>query len=133
LNNLYTLLDSIIAEYDVYKIEVVGDGYLCVSGLPHRNGNEHAKEIANMSLNFIRSVKQFTIPELPREEIRLRIGLHSGSCVAGIVGLTMPRYCLFGEAITMASKVKNIFKAIKKCLDGIKWKAESHPDFIRDK
>ncbi|KAI6189420.1 Guanylate cyclase [Aphelenchoides bicaudatus] len=111
LNDLYTLLDSIIAEFDVYKVETIGDGYLCVSGLPHKNGNEHARHIANMSLSFIRNIKHFTIPHLPGEQIKLRIGLHSGSCVSGVVGLTMPRYCLFGDAINMASRMESNGKA----------------------
>ncbi|KAI6230201.1 Guanylate cyclase [Aphelenchoides fujianensis] len=96
LNDFYTTLDSIIAEYDVYKVETIGDGYLCVSGLPKRNGNQHAKHIADMSLHFMRALKNFTIPHLPGERVRLRIGIHTGPCVAGVVGLAMPRYCLFG-------------------------------------
>lgn len=65
-------------------VETIGDGYLCVSGLPHRNGNEHARHIANMSMALMRSLDRFTIPHLPGERIRLRIGAHTGSCVAGI-------------------------------------------------
>ncbi|KAI6213519.1 Guanylate cyclase [Aphelenchoides besseyi] len=102
LNTLYSLLDSIIAEHDVYKVETIGDGYLCTSGLPHRNGNEHARHIANMSLSFVRSMKHFTIPHLPGEEVRLRIGNHTG-----VVGLAMPRFCLFGDTINIASQMES--------------------------
>ncbi|KAI6189958.1 Guanylate cyclase [Aphelenchoides bicaudatus] len=115
LNDLYTTLDSIIAEYDVYKVETIGDGYLCVSGLPHRNGNEHARHIANMALNFIRSIKHFTIPHLPGQSIALRIGLHSGPCVAGVVGLAMPRYCLFGDSVNTASRMESGGRVYKSC------------------
>ncbi|KAH7716514.1 guanylyl cyclase [Aphelenchoides avenae] len=82
LNDLYTRFDGIIGEYDVYKVETIGDGYLCVSGLPHRNSHEHARHIADMSMALIRSLDRFTIPHLPGERIRLRIGAHTGSCVA---------------------------------------------------
>ncbi|KAH7730186.1 guanylyl cyclase [Aphelenchoides avenae] len=111
LNDLYTVFDGIIGEHDVYKVETIGDGYLCVSGLPHRNGNEHARQIANMSMAFLRSLDRFTIPHLPGERIRLRIGAHSGPCVAGVVGLAMPRYCLFGDTVNTASRMESGGKA----------------------
>ncbi|KAI1707250.1 adenylate and guanylate cyclase catalytic domain-containing protein [Ditylenchus destructor] len=107
LNNLYTTLDSIIGEFDVYKVETIGDGYLCVSGLPHRNGNEHARHVANMSLAIMRSLVHFSISHLPGEKLKMRIGLHTGPCVAGVVGLSMPRYCLFGDTVNTASRMES--------------------------
>ncbi|KJH41178.1 adenylate/guanylate cyclase catalytic domain protein [Dictyocaulus viviparus] len=107
LNDLYTIFDSIIDEHDVYKVETIGDGYLCASGLPNRNGMEHIKEICSMSLNFITSLERFRIPHLPNERINLRIGVHTGSVVTGVVGLTMPRYCLFGDTVNTASRMES--------------------------
>uniref|UniRef100_A0A914VH01 Guanylate cyclase n=1 Tax=Plectus sambesii TaxID=2011161 RepID=A0A914VH01_9BILA len=107
LNDLYTLFDGIIEAHDVYKVETIGDGYLCVSGLPHRNGNMHAREIAEMSLGFMRSLESFRIPNLPNERISLRIGVHTGPCVAGVVGMSMPRYCLFGDSVNTASRMES--------------------------
>ncbi|VDM82481.1 unnamed protein product [Strongylus vulgaris] len=88
-------------------VETIGDGYLCVSGLPHRNGQEHIKEICSMSLAFMKSLNNFKIPHLPQERINLRIGAHTGSVVAGVVGLTMPRYCLFGDTVNTASRMES--------------------------
>ncbi|PAV89503.1 hypothetical protein WR25_06164 [Diploscapter pachys] len=107
LNDLYTLFDGIIDQHDVYKVETIGDGYLCVSGLPHRNGNEHARHVALMSLQLIRELVDFRVPHLPTERINIRIGIHCGSVVSGVVGLTMPRYCLFGDAVNTASRMES--------------------------
>ncbi|CEF69624.1 Atrial natriuretic peptide receptor 1 [Strongyloides ratti] len=107
MNGLYTMFDSIINEHDVYKVETIGDGYLCVSGLPERNGNRHIKEIANLSLELLKQIPGFRIDHLPNEKIRIRIGIHSGPCVAGVVGLTMPRYCLFGDTVNTASRMES--------------------------
>ncbi|CAL2045929.1 unnamed protein product [Caenorhabditis brenneri] len=107
LNELYTIFDSIIEKHDVYKVETIGDGYLCVSGLPHRNGNEHIRHIARMAIGFLSSLHEFRIGHLPNERINLRIGINCGSVVAGVVGLTMPRYCLFGDAVNTASRMES--------------------------
>ncbi|VDO59512.1 unnamed protein product [Haemonchus placei] len=107
LNELYSSFDTLIEQHGVYKVESIGDGYLCVSGLPARNGHRHIKEIVEMSLSFMDYVDQFKVVPFPDEKIQLRIGVNSGSCVAGVVGLSMPRYCLFGDTVNTASRMES--------------------------
>ncbi|KAK7099561.1 hypothetical protein V1264_003686 [Littorina saxatilis] len=107
LNSLYTLFDDIITAYDVYKVETIGDAYMLASGLPKRNGNNHIREIADVSLDIMSSIDTFCIPHLPDRKLHIRIGIHTGSVVAGVVGLAMPRYCLFGDAVNTASRMES--------------------------
>uniref|UniRef100_A0A6Q2X7N8 Guanylate cyclase n=1 Tax=Esox lucius TaxID=8010 RepID=A0A6Q2X7N8_ESOLU len=107
LNDLYTTFDAIIAFHDVYKVETIGDAYMCASGVPNRNGNRHAAEMSNMSLDILHAIGNFRIKHMPDVKVKIRIGLHSGPVVAGVVGLTMPRYCLFGDTVTTASLMES--------------------------
>ncbi|EGT49931.1 hypothetical protein CAEBREN_31804 [Caenorhabditis brenneri] len=107
LNGLYTIFDGIIEQHDVYKVETIGDGYFVASGVPRRNGNEHSRNIASMALGFVKAMVGYSVAHLPGEKINIRVGFHCGSVVAGVVGLTMPRYCLFGDAVNTASRMES--------------------------
>ncbi|XP_062609740.1 atrial natriuretic peptide receptor 2-like [Saccostrea cucullata] len=106
LNDVYTLFDDIISRYDVYKVETIGDAYMVVSGLPKENGNRHSGEIASMSLSILTRLQFYRMKAIPDQNIMVRIGLHTGPVCAGVVGHTMPRYCLFGDTVNTASRME---------------------------
>ena len=75
LNGLYTAFDSAIAQHDVYKVETIGDAYMLVSGLPIKNGDNHAVEIVNCSMDLLSAIVDYKVDHMPDDyQLRIRIG-----------------------------------------------------------
>ena len=82
LNDLYCVMDYVADRFGLYKVETIGDAYMVCSGLPEHNEN-HARDVANFAVAVREAVKCVTSP-LDGSPIDLRIGVHSGSVMAGV-------------------------------------------------
>lgn len=98
-----------------FQVETIGDAYMVVSGLPERNGDNHAREIGLMALRILQAINLFTIHHKPDYQLKLRIGIHSGPVCAGVVGQKMPHYCLFGDTVNTASRMESTGQ--RECLN----------------
>ncbi|XP_054770600.1 uncharacterized protein LOC129278477 [Lytechinus pictus] len=106
LNGLYLVFDSRIEHYDVYKVETINETYMLASGLPERKGDQHAGEVATIALDLQYHVSFLEVPHKRNKKLKIRVGIHSGPVVAAVVGLKMPRYCLFGDTVNIASRMQ---------------------------
>uniref|UniRef100_A0A158PBL2 Guanylate cyclase domain-containing protein n=1 Tax=Angiostrongylus cantonensis TaxID=6313 RepID=A0A158PBL2_ANGCA len=89
------MLNTVYSKFD--DVETIGDAYMVVSGIPEENGTEHLMRISDTALQMMALLETFDIPHRRNSHVRIRVGYHSGTVAAGVVGHTAPRYCLFGD------------------------------------
>ncbi|MEY4906094.1 MAG: hypothetical protein RLZZ292_3909 [Bacteroidota bacterium] len=107
LDYCFSAFDAIVARYPVEKIKTVGDAYICAGGLPNAN-TTHPLDIARVAIDFqvfMQRYKQQRELE-KRPFFEMRIGIHTGSLVAGVVGTTKFVYDIWGDTVNTAARLE---------------------------
>ena len=106
LNQLFTCFDDIAEHTGLEKIKTIGDAYMAVAGLNHERGPEHAACAARMGLKIAELMASGKFRDHEGKPLAARVGIHSGSCVAGVIGWKKFNYDIWGDSVNVASRLE---------------------------
>lgn len=104
LNKIFSIFDRLAEKYELEKIKTIGDAYMVVSGLS-KSGRNHAEQIADFAIEMKKEVSKLRMPGILK--LQIRIGINTGSAVAGIIGYKKLAYDLWGDTINVASRMES--------------------------
>jgi len=103
LNEVYSHFDTLVEKYELEKIKTIGDCYMVAAGVPRRRP-DHALVLTQLALDIRDFVSQH---EFHGRQLKFRIGINSGSVVAGVIGRKKFAYDLWGDAVNTASRMES--------------------------
>jgi len=104
LNQIFSAFDRLTQELGLEKIKTIGDAYMVVGGLPEPRA-DHAEAVAELALAMMNEVSRFSAHS--GEPIVLRVGIHTGPVIAGVIGLNKFSYDLWGDTVNLASRMES--------------------------
>jgi class 3 adenylate cyclase len=104
LNSVFSTFDGIVEKHGLEKIKTIGDAYLAAAGLPEPRA-DHASAAARAALEMMEASRGIRGPS--GFEIALRIGMHSGPVVAGVIGKNKFSYDLWGDTVNVAARMES--------------------------
>src|SRR6185503_4939248 len=104
LNEVFSFFDSLLDKYGVEKIRTIGDSYMVASGVP-RGRPDHAQALVRMGLEMRDYIAAHTFCH--NQRVNFRIGINSGSMIAGVIGRRKFVYDVWGDAVNIASRMES--------------------------
>ncbi|KAL9649878.1 hypothetical protein ABK040_011351 [Willaertia magna] len=105
LNGIVNEFDNLVEKFDLEKIKTIGDAYFCCGGLHQNKSSDHPEAVVKFAISTLDAIFHYNVEN--NTLINIRVGIHTGSVVAGVLGTKKFAYDIFGDAVNTASRMES--------------------------